>query len=170
MKATTLKAAISIWRCLSVDCEHLLLLPTTSIASNCNGTSPVTVRMSRWNTRQMNSAELCQFDRLVASRGKLWQVATKPWQVLASCGKFWQCLPDSTEVCQEDCVRAHASTTKNLDYLIMRFSRCFFLFLTQRLILYKSYCRYTCFNQRARISLYCDTYAVLVVGWFLLIV
>ena len=24
-------------------------------------------------------------------------------------------------------------------------------------------CRYTCFNQRARVSLYCDTYAVLVV-------
>ena len=29
--------------------------------------------------------------------------------------------------------------TKNIDYLIMRFSRCSFLFFTQRLILYKSY-------------------------------
>jgi hypothetical protein len=25
-------------------------------------------------------------------------------------------------------------------------------------------CRYTCFNQRARVSLYCDTYALLVDG------
>ena len=57
--------------------------------------------------------------------------------------KFQQYLLDFTKVCQENCVyiyiHAHTSTTKNLNYLIIRFSRYFFLFLTQYLILYKSY-------------------------------
>jgi hypothetical protein len=34
---------------------------------------------------------------------------------------------------------------------------------------YAQNCRYTCFNQRARVSLYCNTYALLVDGCFLLI-
>ena len=54
-------------------------------------------------------------------------------KAIVKSSKFWQYLPDSTKVCQEDCVYiyiyAYASTTKNLNYLIIRFSRYFFLFL-----------------------------------------
>ena len=91
-----------------------------------NGTSPVIV-MSRWNTRQMNSAEFCQLDRLLASCGKLRQAPAKLWQVLAKCGLLEDCI--------YVCARAYASTTKTPDYLVMRFPRYSFLFFTQRLIL-----------------------------------
>ena len=33
-----------------------------------------------------------------------------------------------------------------------------------RIVIRLGKCRYTCFNQYTRVSLYCDTYAVLVVG------
>ena len=44
---------------------------TCSLYDMCNGTSLVTVRMFWWNTQQINSAELCQFDRLMANYSKL---------------------------------------------------------------------------------------------------
>ena len=34
---------------------------------------------------------------------------------------------------------------------------------------YEDICRYTCFNQRARVSLYCNTYALLVGGCLVLL-
>ena len=109
----------------------------------------------------MNSAEFCQLDRLVVSYGKLRQSSGKLRQssgkLRQSSGKLWQssnkAMASSSKVQQvlarsdrlyrslskTAYARAHASTTKNHDYLIMRFSRYSLLFFTQRLILYKSY-------------------------------
>jgi hypothetical protein len=38
----------------------------------------------------------------------------------------------------------------------------------EELYIYQGNCRYACFNQHAQVSLYCDTYAVLVDGCLIL--
>ena len=107
-------------------------MPLVLVYKSCNGTSPVTIRMSRWNTRQINSAKFCQLDRLLANCGKLRQTLAKLRQVLAKCGPWEDCI--------YICARAHASTTKTPDYLVMRFPRYSFLFsFTQCLVSIKSY-------------------------------
>jgi hypothetical protein len=46
----------------------------------------------------------------MANYSKLWQSYGIFWQVVARFGKFKQYLPDSTEVCQEDCVYIYIYT------------------------------------------------------------
>jgi hypothetical protein len=98
----------------------------------CNGTGLVTVKMSQWNTQQISSAEFCRVLPVWLACGNLWQTKANYGKAMARSSKFGQCLPDSTEVCQEDCVYiyiyAHI-TTKNPDYLDMRFSHYSFFSL-----------------------------------------
>ena len=95
----------------------------------------------------MSSAKFCQLDRILPNSAKT-NVLVKSTldRILPNSADlidFCQVLPSSARVYRSPsktaCARAHASTTKNPDYLIMRFSRYSFLFFTRRLILYKSY-------------------------------
>ena len=119
----------------------------TSLRSVCNGTSPVTVRMSRWNTRQEfcrilpNSTNSIEFWQILPTQLNSDKFYELDWILPNSANliEFWQVLASSAKAWLEDCVCAHALTTKTSDYLVMRFLRYSFLFFTQRLILYKSY-------------------------------
>ena len=59
--------------------------------------------------------------------------SSKVWQVLARSNRLYQSLLKTVYAC------THISTTKNHNYLTIRFSCYFFLFFTQCFILYKSY-------------------------------
>ena len=84
-----------------------------------------------------NSAKFYQYERSSKINARL-NSAEFHWldQLLLNSTKFCQTLPKSIDDCVRTCTRI---ATKNHDYLIMGFSRCSFLFFTQRLILYKSY-------------------------------
>jgi hypothetical protein len=136
----------------------------TKVSSNCgsnilkislyNGTSPVTVRMSQWNTQQefcqilptrLNSAKFCQLDWILPNSAYLiefWQILLTRLNSAKFCQLNW-ILASSSKVWLEDyiyaCAYAHILTTKTSDYLVMRFLYYSFLFFTQCLILYKSY-------------------------------
>ena len=83
--------------------------------------------MSQWNTRQMNSAKFCQLDWILLNSAKT-NVSVKidAWQNSAEFCQLDRLLPSSarfyrslTEDRARAYTRAHASTTRTPDYLVM---------------------------------------------------
>ena len=100
----------------------------------CNWTSPVTVGMSRWNTRQINSDALIKFCQILPKSIKFRQIPP----TRSNSTKFhWRdgIWSKPVEIRVGLCLRVYC---QDLEYLVISFL-CSFLFFTQSLILCKSY-------------------------------
>jgi hypothetical protein len=122
----------------------------------CNGTSPVTVGMSRWNTRQKSSAKFCQLDRILPNSADLIDFcqilpkrtfqynrrSTEFCRILltwSTSAKFCQALPESTEVCRR--LRAYVRTHRHQEPRLFNYKilALFLSFLYATSYPYKSY-------------------------------